>query len=59
MPEKGWLRIYIFLYIFAINKTMTPRSTRVTVRKHPNLISKCKFDGFKKKKMFKKLARLR
>ena len=35
------------------------RSTRVTVRKHPNLISKCKFDGFKKKKMFKKLARLR
>ena len=35
------------------------RSTRVTARKHLNLISKCKFDGFKKKKMFKKLARLR
>lgn len=35
------------------------RSTRVTARKHFNLISKCKFDGFKKKKMFKKLARLR
>lgn len=35
------------------------RSTRVTARKHFNLMSKCKFDGFKKKKMFKKLARLR
>ena len=35
------------------------RSTRVTARKHFNLISKCKFDGFKKKKIFKKLARLR
>ncbi len=35
------------------------RSTRVTARKHLNLISKCKFDGFKKKKMFQKLARLR
>ena len=35
------------------------RSTRVTARNHFNLISKCKFDGFKKKKMFKKLARLR
>lgn len=35
------------------------RSTRVTARRHLNLISKCKFDGFKKKKMFKKLARLR
>lgn len=35
------------------------RSTRVTARKHLNLISKCKFDGFKKKKIFKKLARLR
>lgn len=35
------------------------RSTRVTARKHRNLISKCKFDGFKKKKMFQKLARLR
>lgn len=35
------------------------RSTRVTARRHFNLISKCKFDGFKKKKMFKKLARLR
>lgn len=35
------------------------RSTRVTARKHLNLISKCKFDGFKKKKMFKKLACLR
>lgn len=35
------------------------RSTRVTARKHFNLISKCKFDGFKKKKMFQKLARLR
>lgn len=35
------------------------RSTRVTARKHLNPISKCKFDGFKKKKMFKKLARLR
>ena len=35
------------------------RSTRVTARRHLNLISKCKFDGFKKKKMFQKLARLR
>lgn len=35
------------------------RSTRVTARKHFNLISKCKFDAFKKKKMFQKLARLR
>lgn len=35
------------------------RSTRVTARRHLNLISKCKFDGFKKKKMFKKLASLR
>ena len=35
------------------------RSTRVTARKHFNPISKCKFDGFKKKKMFQKLARLR
>lgn len=35
------------------------RSTRVTARKHFNPISKCKFDGFKKKKIFKKLARLR
>lgn len=35
------------------------RSTRVTARKHFNLKSKCKFDGFKKKKIFKKLARLR
>lgn len=35
------------------------RSTRVTARKHFNLISKCKFDGFKKKKIFQKLARLR
>lgn len=35
------------------------RSTRVTARKHFNLISKCKFDGFKKKKMFQKLAHLR
>ena len=35
------------------------RSTRVTVRRHFNPISKCKFDGFKKKKMFQKLARLR
>ena len=35
------------------------RSTRVTARRHFNLISKCKFDGFKKKKIFKKLARLR
>lgn len=35
------------------------RSTRVTARKHFNLISKCKFDGIKKKKMFQKLARLR
>lgn len=35
------------------------RSTRVTARKHLNPISKCKFDGFKTKKIFKKLARLR
>lgn len=35
------------------------RSTRVTARRHLNLMSKCKFDGFKKKKMFKKLAHLR
>ena len=35
------------------------RSTRVAARNHFNLISKCKFDGFKKKKMFQKLARLR
>lgn len=35
------------------------RSTRVTARKHLNLMSKCKFDGFKAKKMFQKLARLR
>lgn len=35
------------------------RSTRVTARRHLNLISKCKFDGFKTKKIFKKLARLR
>ena len=35
------------------------RSTRVAARKHLNLISKCKFDGFKTKKMFQKLARLR
>lgn len=35
------------------------RSTRVTARRHFNPISKCKFDGFKKKKMFQKLAHLR
>lgn len=35
------------------------RSTRVTARRHLNLISKCKFDGFKTKKIFQKLARLR
>lgn len=35
------------------------RSTRVTARKHLNLMSKCKFDGFKTKKIFQKLARLR
>lgn len=35
------------------------RSIRVTARKHLNPISKCKFDGFKKKKIFQKLARLR
>lgn len=35
------------------------RSTRVTARKHLNLISKCKFDDFKTKKIFQKLARLR
>lgn len=35
------------------------RSTRVAARKHLNPISKCKFDGFKKKKIFQKLARLR
>lgn len=31
------------------------RSTRVTARKHLNPISKCKFDGFKKKKYSKSL----
>lgn len=31
------------------------RSTRVTARKHLNPISKCKFDGFKKKKCSKSL----
>lgn len=35
------------------------RSTRVTARRHLNPISKCKFDGFKTKKIFQKLARLR
>lgn len=35
------------------------RSTRVAARRHFNPISKCKFDGFKKKKIFQKLARLR
>lgn len=35
------------------------RSTRVTARRHFNPISKCKFDGFKTKKIFQKLARLR
>ena len=35
------------------------RSTRVTARRHFNPISKCKFDAFKTKKMFQKLARLR
>lgn len=35
------------------------RSTRVAARRHLNPISKCKFDGFKKKKIFQKLARLR
>ena len=35
------------------------RSTRVTARRHLNLISKCKFDDFKTKKIFQKLARLR
>ncbi len=35
------------------------RSTRVAARRHLNPISKCKFDGFKTKKMFQKLARLR
>ena len=35
------------------------RSTRVAARRHFNLMSKCKFDGFKTKKMFQKLARLR
>ena len=35
------------------------RSTRVTARRHLNLMSKCKFDGFKTKKIFQKLARLR
>lgn len=35
------------------------RSTRVAARKHLNLMSKCKFDGFKTKKIFQKLARLR
>lgn len=31
------------------------RSTRVTARRHFNLMSKCKFDGFKKKKYSKSL----
>ena len=35
------------------------RSTRVAARRHFNLISKCKFDGFNKKKIVQKLARLR
>ena len=35
------------------------RSTRVSARKHFNPITKCKFDAFKTKKMFRKLARLR
>ena len=35
------------------------RSTRMAARRHFNPISKCKFDGFKKKKMFQKLAHLR
>ena len=35
------------------------RSTRVAARKHFNPITKCKFDAFKTKKMFRKLARLR
>lgn len=35
------------------------RSTRVAARKHFNPITKCKFDAFKTKKMFQKLARLR
>ena len=35
------------------------RSTRVAARRHFNPVTKCKFDGFKKKKMFQKLARLR
>lgn len=35
------------------------RSTRVTARRLFNPISKCKFDGFKTKKIFQKLARLR
>ncbi len=35
------------------------RSTRVAARKHFNPISKCKFDSFKKRKMFQKLAYLR
>ena len=35
------------------------RSTRVAARKHFKSMSKCKFDGFKKKKIFQKLARLR
>lgn len=34
------------------------RSTRMAARRHFNPISKCKFDGFKKKKIFQKLARL-
>lgn len=35
------------------------RSTRMAASRLFNPISKCKFDGFKTKKMFKKLARLR
>lgn len=35
------------------------RSTRVAARRHFNPVSKCKFDAFKTKKMFRKLARLR
>ena len=58
MTRKGRLRKYIFLYIFAINKTMIP-APRVAARKHFNPITKCKFDAFKTKKMFQKLARLR
>lgn len=35
------------------------RSTRMAASRHFNPISKCKFDDFKKKKIFQKLARLR